>query len=393
MNDPMDFECQERIRIKERPEDFIVEEILEVSHVKNDNLVFTLKKTNWDTLMAIKVMARKLGVSQKRFGFAGLKDRRAVTSQKISVYGVAEERVAALRIPRLEISEIERGDRIRVGDLSGNRFRITVKNVGGEGRIDWVKKGFPNYFGIQRFGEVRPITHLVGKLMLEKKLEEAAATFIAMPVEGEKYFHARKRLYEDRNYALAKQYYPKSLRYERAMIENMEGGALSAFKALPKRLNTLFIHALQALLFNRILARRCEEVPPYVAELDDVVVSRHLGHEAYMNVQSYNVDRINSMIPEVLPVAPIVGYKTRLHGRMKKITEEVLEEEGLKYEDFSMPHFPSLSSRGTWREMLGVVRDFSHELNEKTLTLSFFLPKGCYATTMLDYLFDRNPFM
>lgn len=312
--------------------------------------------------MAIKVMARKLHISQKRFGFAGLKDKNAVTYQKMSVYGVEEERLASLIIHRLEISDIERGDRIRIGDLSGNKFTITIRDAENAGRVGEIRRGFPNYFGIQRFGETRPITHIVGKLLLKGKMEEAALTYIALPVEGEKYYAIRKRLYGNTDYFSAKKYYPQSLAYERAMLEAIEKGPVAAFKALPKRLNTLFIHAAQAHIFNKILFRRCEEVPPHVAEVDDFVVSRHFDHEAYMRVQSHNVERINNTIPRILPVTPIVGYKTRLYGRMKRITEEVLEEEGLGYEDFAMPSFPRLRA-----EARGGRRSASHVISIMSL--------------------------
>ncbi len=377
------------MRIKERAEDFIVEEILTVKHEKNSCIVFTLEKIDWETIAVVKVLARKLRISQKRVGYAGLKDRRAVTRQKISVSGISKEQLEELTIPRVKISDIERGDPIKLGDHQGNKFNILVKDaVASIERIEKVKQGFPNYFGKQRFGDLRPITHEVGRELIKGNLEEAALIFLAKPFPEEKHYSVRKELWETRNFERAKEEYPKTLVYERAVLDRIHLGAREGFKALPLRLNTLFIHAYQAYLFNMILERRCREVPVAEVEEGDIIINWMNGKKVVTFAGKHNIDRVSR--EGLCAAAPIVGYKTVVRGRMKDITEAVLEEEEIKKEDFHVKEFPVLSSRGTYREILARVSDFSCRTEEEGVRLKFFLPKGQYATIFLEEIFGEE---
>ena len=373
------------MKIKQRAEDFVVEEVITVNHSKDDCLVFTLQKTDWETIGVIKVMARALGISQKRLGYAGLKDRRAVTTQKVSVSGVTRAQLEGLALPRVTISDIEKGDRINIGDHNGNKFNILVRDfIVQPERIKEALKGFPNYFGQQRFGDVRPITHEVGRELVTQHFEEAALLFLAKPFPDEKYYHIRKELWESQNYEKAKKEYPKTLRYERAMLDRIHLGAKEAFKALPLRLNTLFIHAYQAHLFNKIVKRRCNTVPVYEVEEGDVVINWIDGRKVVTIAGKHNMKKIVEQ--RLSAAAPIIGYKTQAKGRMKDITEDVLEKEGITREDFRMSTFPSLSSRGTYREILGKASDVSYSVEGEGVRIRFFLPKGQYATVFLKRL-------
>jgi tRNA pseudouridine13 synthase len=374
------------LRIKVRAEDFRVEERIKVGHTKDDCIVFTLEKTNWDTIGVIKVMARKLHISQKRIGYAGLKDKRAVTKQKVSISGVEKEKVEALKISRVSISDIEKGDCIRLGDHLGNNFDILVRDsTVTDDDIERIKKGFPNYFGQQRFGDVRPITHEVGKQLINQDFEEAALIFLAKPFPEEKYYDVRKELWETGNYEKAKKVYPVTLKYERALLDHIHLGAKEAFKALPVRLNTLFIHAYQAYLFNEIVKERCRYVSVTEVEEGDVVINWIEGKKVITLAGKHNKERI---VKEGLcAAAPIVGYKTQVKGRMKEITESLLEKEGIKKEDFLIKEFPSLSSRGTYREILGKAADIQYTCEEEGVRIKFNLPKGQYATVFLEELF------
>ncbi|MBU7024583.1 MAG: tRNA pseudouridine(13) synthase TruD [Theionarchaea archaeon] len=375
------------MRIKEKPEDFVVEEVIEITHATNECLVCTLEKTGWDTIGAIKVLARKVGISQKRIGFAGLKDRQAVTRQKISVSGVELKQLESVKIPRVSITDIEWGDRIRLGDHRGNRFIIMVRDAFlSPDDVEKIRKGFPNYFGPQRFGEVRPITHEVGRELVKGDLDKAAFIFLAKPFEKERYFKVRKELWETHDFEKARREYPLSLRYERAMLENIGKGAKKAFEALPRRLNTLFIHAYQAYIFNEIVRRRSREVPVTEVEPGDVVVDWIGTRRVATIAGGHNMDKI--MERGLCAAAPIVGYKTQAQGRMKEITREILEEEGIVRDDFRLREFPSLASRGTYREIAGKAQDISYTCEEGGTRIRFFLPKGEYATVFLEELFE-----
>ncbi len=377
------------MKIKVIPEDFVVEEVLTVKHTRNDCWVCTLEKVNWDTIGVIKVLARKLGISQKRVGYAGLKDRKAVTRQKISVYKVDKEQLETVKIPRVTITDIEKGDWIQLGDHTGNRFDILVREVMMPVTYkEQIDHGFPNYFGQQRFGDVRPITHKVGKALIKGDLEKAALIFLAQPYPDEKYYSVRKHLWDTHDFERARKEYPLSLKYERAMLENIRSGYKEAFKALPLRLNTLFIHAYQAHLFNTIVNQRCKTVPATVVEPGDIVINWINGKKVFTVAGLHNMDNIAK--EGLCAAAPIVGYKTVVKGRMKTITESVLKKERVTKEDFRIKEFPHLSSRGTYREILGKASDFSYSVVKEGVRLQFFLPKGQYATVFLEELFKSQ---
>ena len=172
------------------------------------------------------------------------------------------------------------------------------------------------------------------------------------------------------------------------MLENICSGYKEAFKALPQRLNMLFIHAYQAYLFNMIVEQRCKTVPASTVEPGDIIINWINGKKVFTVAGLHNMDTI---IKEGLcSAAPIVGYKTVVKGRMKTITESVLKEEGIKRENFRIKEFPHLSSRGTYREILGKASDFSYKVEKEGVRLEFFLPKGQYATVFLEELFKRS---
>ena len=173
--------------IKQIPEDFVVREIFEKQKPKpgqktedSEYVWFTLMKKNWDLFRALKVISGKLGVSVKRFGYAGVKDKKAITYQKVSVWNVPLEKLERVKIKDIELSDFEeKRERINLGDLEGNEFEIVIRDVDPKekGRMERNlevirKKGFINFYGEQRFG-IRGNTHLVGKEMLNNNLEEA----------------------------------------------------------------------------------------------------------------------------------------------------------------------------------------------------------------------------
>jgi tRNA pseudouridine13 synthase len=207
-------------------EDFFVEELQNTTVESPDGEYthFTLEKADWNTMQAIKKIARSLGVSHKRFGFAGTKDRRAITRQKVAVWKVKPEALERVKIKDLKLYDFKKSDeRISLGDSGGNRFKITVRDVelvGDELEAELEKtiaqlkeKGVPNYFGYQRFGTIRPNTHIVGRELLRGDVEGAAMAYLANPSEGEKEdaYNARKVLEETMDFKRALELFPKRL--------------------------------------------------------------------------------------------------------------------------------------------------------------------------------------
>lgn len=176
--------------IKQIPEDFVVKEILDLEICVGSYTYFLLKKRNWTTIGAINEIARRLNIPSKRFGFAGNKDKKAVTEQYVSVLNVDKRRLENLKIKDIEIIVVGRGkERINLGDLRGNEFIITVRD------LDKRNKGVSrviNYFDEQRFG-VDKKNHLIGKAIVKKEFKEACR-LLNLDVERNDYVGALRKV-------------------------------------------------------------------------------------------------------------------------------------------------------------------------------------------------------
>jgi tRNA(Glu) U13 pseudouridine synthase TruD len=342
-------------KIKQKPEDFVVTEVIfdrteeswkekmrrirgQPAEKKDRYLWFTLRKKDVDFFHAMGALGRALKISTKDLGYAGTKDRAAVTYQTISVPAGKEDAVKALDAEGLEATDFRYRNRpIKLGEHKGNDFRITVRNVNPEDRerIDrgiarMKTEGFVNYFGEQRFGSVSGINAAIGKFLVLGDIESAAKAMI-LECGGE---------YEKRMSAYLKR---KPGDYEGALMQ------------MPLRLLKLFVHAYQAKIWNECAVRYDGENTPI----------------------------------------PIVGHRTdvRDYPRVRGILGGVLHEEKIQPEDFKNHKFRELSSRGSDRNYMVVPKGLEHsfgrdELNrgKKKLKLLFFLPKGSYATELVRQL-------
>lgn len=134
-------------KIKEKPEDFVVEEVLKLKKKKGGYSYFLLKKKNWNTLDVVREIAKKLKVKEDDVKYAGLKDKNAVTEQYISIKNIKNVR---FMIKDVKIKKVGEGDEpIKLGFLEGNKFKIIVRNLNKEKKLKINK--IENYFDKQRF--------------------------------------------------------------------------------------------------------------------------------------------------------------------------------------------------------------------------------------------------
>ncbi len=400
--------------IKIDPSDFHVEEVTKLNFADNGRyVVIRVRKYNWDTLNFVRVLSNALGISQKRIGYAGTKDKKAETVQYFTIYGgkdlrnvkAIEERLNNIKIKDSEIEVLgESNSHLQLGHLIGNNFRIKVRGIGDGDSIsatteELTEKGIPNFFGLQRFGTIRYITHQVGKLILLGDFKEALWTYVAKPFEGEReeVRQVRGELWESRDVKLGLRELPKYLRYERLMLQKLREGKSEeeALLSLPKNLKMMFIHAYQSYLFNKLLSLRIQEFGTlrHVEKGDFVdFFMRAQGYlvnrEDYTEVTGLNLKRIRFLVSErrAFLCLPLPGYETELSGWSGEKLKEILEEEQVELGNFKNK-YDEFSSRGSYR-CAEIPFDFSvfsfilNELNNHA-EFSFFLPKGCYATVFL----------
>lgn len=323
-------------KIKHLLEDFIVKEI---SDIKLDDSgkysYFILKKRNYNILSAIKTIAKKLKINEKNIGFAGNKDKNAVTEQFISIKD-GSKNIENMQLKDIGLKYVGKGnEEIYIGRLKGNEFIITIRNLTKEDikKInDKTKKGeicIPNYFGSQRLSTSN---QLIGKAIIKKNFKEAIGLII----------NSNSDYNEKINQHLKKQ----------------KNDFIGALKIIPFKLLKLYAHSYQSFLFNKIL-------------------------EQYIKS---NKALINEKIP-------LIGFGTESEDNVIK---KILDEEKITFRDFIIRAIPDLSLEGDERNTLIRVNDFKiiskekDELNEnkEKITVKFSLPKGSFATVLIDYLFD-----
>jgi len=193
---------------------------------KGPYLICVLVKQGWDTLLSIKELAKRLGISHKRIQVAGIKDAKALTAQHVSLKGVEPEQIQQVRIKDITLYPLRFCDEAVFSHLLlGNQFHITIRAIAlttstVEKRAEKVQSelsnlgGFPNFFGHQRFGTIRPITHQVGRYLVKGDPEKAALTFLAQPSPHEhpESKEARQQLIETLDFEEAARSFPKYLR-------------------------------------------------------------------------------------------------------------------------------------------------------------------------------------
>ena len=394
-------------KLRSIPEDFVVMEVPIEREEKKDGkyIIARLEAKNWETNHLIKVLAKKLHISRKRIGLAGTKDKRAITTRIISIY-YPEGDLPEIALKDVRLVPLYRSDKgIEIGDLKGNKFAVRIRNVNMQkeeiiDRIEGIGKqlryGFPNFYGIQRFGVVRPVTHLVGKLIIRGEFEKAVETYLTFSTELEKEEEreARSRFGREKDALKALEYFPKTLTFERTVLNELAAGrdALTAFRKLPLNLLTMYVYAYQSYIFNKILSRRIRDFDsPEKAIEGDIILPA--DDEKPIPVTKDNVEKINKMISKgkCYVTALLPGYKAEFaKGYMGEIERKVMEEEKVDPRDFIVPEMPEVSSAGGRRCVLAPFFNFSWELEKDDLNqgryavkMSFFLKKGCYATSLL----------
>jgi len=354
------------MKIKQLPEDFCVEEIITIKTKRSgDFTYFWLIKKNWTTMRAIQQIAKQCHVSKKRFRFAGTKDKVALTKQLVSAYKVDKKLLENVKLKDIKIKVIGKGDKqISLGDLKGNKFQIIIRDLKKDEskklktKLLKVSKGFKNYFGPQRFG--RGNTHKVGREILKGNLEKAVKLILTFTSKDESEDAKAFRRFAKENWGKWKSILkkaPKFLGIEKALLNwlilhpNDFAGAL---RKIPKPIRKMYVHAYQAWIFNKAL------------------------HE------------LKIIRKKVLPV---VGSKTKLGtDKFSKTVKALLKKDGIKLEDFSSKRMPELASEGNFRKAVIKPKQFKigkilpDELNKDKfkIKLSFILPKGAYATTLIE---------
>jgi|YelNatPaOPRAMG01_1025707.scaffolds.fasta_scaffold08299_6 tRNA pseudouridine13 synthase len=375
-------------KLRGSPDDFQVEErFADLKPMENGEvLVLKVRARNWENNRLVRFIARSNHVSPKRVYFSGTKDRRAVKVQYFSIPGV---KFREFNLEDVEILEHFYLDHpLGMGTHLENRFRIRVRECDSlifAGNCEKVRIAgiVPNYYGPQRFGPMRPVTHLVGREIVRGNFREAVRIFVGFP-GMDRFAEIRKEFYDNPDPSLFIDRFPKSLDLERDVMEYLlreKEDYVGAIKVLPDNLVTMFIHAYQGYLFNKILSRRLSVSKGVI--IGDIF---NTGSEA-VKVNSMNVDTFSGMFNsgKGSPTGLVVGYDVeKARGEMGRIEEEVIREEGLNTLDFKLPF--GMKSRGERRDLFLRPR----EMQCGDCYVEFALQPGSYATSVMREIIRVN---
>jgi tRNA pseudouridine13 synthase len=319
-----------RGRLRARDEDFQVEEVLGYGPSGDGEHVFLkLRKRGRNTHDVARMLARHAGVAQVAVGYAGLKDRNAVTTQSFTVQMPGQDTPdwSAVCDDGLQILDVARHHRkIRRGGLRGNRFVIRVTGVSGprevaEQRLQLIaERGVPNYFGSQRFGRGG------------SNLQRAAALFSGS---------GRRPGREQRG---------------------------------------LILSAARAQLFNQVLAARVAACNWDIGLPGDVMSLAGSGRQFHYDAEDASLaERVQRL--DVHPTGPLCGRSSRAlaAGADSALIERPVLAEWQAWID-GLERFGLDADRRALRLAVDAL-DWSWQ--EEALTVSFELTAGAYATSVL----------
>jgi tRNA pseudouridine13 synthase len=368
---------------KRRPEDFIVKEKYTLSFKpKGEYVYFLLKKRNYNTLDALKLLAKELRVPLDQIGFAGLKDKLAITEQIISVpkrYVTAQNYRLS---PQVYLRFLGYGNEpIKLGEFLGNEFTVTLRPLGRRQKLK-IKKGlnfftqygFPNYFGEQRFGSVLGTKDFIARLLLKERYEEALKTYILSFLKSEERQLLNKLWGK---WDLMLKYLPPNDINKRAVIKALKRQKPyeKVFKVIPKNIRIMFAFAYQSYLWNETLS---------------LYIANHFKHFlipiALWQFAVYRqIDKKRWKLLKNTSL-PYAGAK-KVPAPFKPYFEKVIKEERLDKNAFSAERVGIKLFLEGERPIIAMPAELKI-VNEKkdSLTLHFFLPPNSYATVLLKAL-------
>ena len=391
-------------RLRATPEDFAVaeRELLPSEAADGRHTIVRVTARNRETNLLVRDLARALGIQPRAIGFAGTKDKRAVTTQLMSVRA-SPEALAAVALAGITLEPLHRTPKpLRLGQLRGNRFTIRVADAEEpESHVPAIlvelAGRFPNYFGVQRFGASRPVTHLVGEALLRGDWQHAVETYISAPAteaadasEARAAAEAARTHYRDTG-DLAR---PGHLLFERQLVGHLlrqPDDWQGALQRLPPNLQQMFIHAAQSALFNAMVAQRLAQgLPLDRPEEGDIVLpaDRHGGPDqrAPIAVTARNQPKLAKRCAEgkAWVTALLPGLSAPYaEGPQGDIERRIVAESDIARERYALPEAPRLASDGLRRPIHATAQALEWSLDDGVPEFRFALDKGTYATSFM----------
>lgn len=362
-------------KIKSSPEQFFVSEILREKALGSISqsgtyTVYKLKKTGIDTNHALSEIFKKSGLRLKALG---LKDANATTEQYVCDMsgGRAEQCITTNKYVLEKIGHVKKP--LTKKDMIGNHFKIKIEDADFKKISEFSEYDrIINFYGYQRFGSKRPVSHIIGKAIIQKNFDFAVETLLSYTSEYDSPENnkIRESLKDKSNYANVLKDMPYSMDTERMVLREMidHGDPLKALRAIPIQLRRFFVEAFQSYIFNKTMSMAFE----YGQEL----VKPEQGDVCFD--KNDNLGRFEND-PEQRLAIPLVGYSYSKKNRFDNEISKILDFEQIKSKDFFVKEMQETSEEGGFRQAVISCKNFS--IDEPFV--NFTLSRGSYATILL----------
>lgn len=374
---------------KEQPSDFQVEEIpLYPCSGDGEHLYLWIEKEGLSTHELLNQLKRALQAKESEIGHAGLKDARARTRQMISVPIKYADKLANLPLRKASVLQTQRhGNKLRLGHLAGNRFTILLRETvpDAKQRAEAIlqrleEQGVPNRFGEQRYGILGNSAKL-GLLLLQQNYAAFCRELLGDPaLIRNSDWRSAAEAYRQNDLTNCLQLLPKRMHDERRLVRTLRDGKgeKQAALSLPRNLLRLYLSACQSQLFDLLLEQRL----PHLNRLEDGDIAYKHDNGACFRVQLASEEQARSDRFEISPTAPLFGYKVmQATGSPGEREQRILQASGLTLESWRVN---KLAMPGERRPLRVPLQQTCVEQSAPgQLKLSFSLPKGSYATSVL----------
>ena len=430
------------IKIKVKPEDFIVEEIADLPMSSTgDFCVYRLQKRGWNTVDVLKNLSKKLNLPSSDFSYGGKKDKYALTSQYITIGRQSDKQTTPSDSAHLQ-GGVERGaknpwikrrnlqspsvvnpaeierliptkldkenyslsfigfmDRPMGPDLiKGNKFHIVVRNLtenelkSALSEIECVKKDcYPNYFDDQRFGSFDARQGFVAEKIIKKHYNGALKIYFSRihPEDSKEEKEHRKFIYE--NWGNWQACITRATgRFEKeafSYLEKHPTGFVPILQRISHEEMVLFFSAYQSHLWNEVLRKIIQSISGNSLNISRGIAGDYLF---YTHLDDKNKGYLSRLI------VPMPASNIRMPDTFTEtLYSEVLKENDIKSPMFNIRKIRQAFFKGIERKTIVIPEELFVDYSEdeiyqgkKKLVLDFFLPRGCFGTIFIKRIFS-----
>lgn len=361
-------------KIRVIPDDFQVSEI--ISEQSQNSIsdedgyaVYKLKKKKIDTNHALSEIFRKTGIRLKALG---LKDASAITEQFVCSgnKGKAIKNFSTDRYSLEKIGFVKKP--LTKKDMLSNHFKLKISECS-DGLSSFTEYDkVLNFYGYQRFGSKRPVTHLIGKAILQRDFQKAVELILTFtsPYDSKENTEIREKLSDSANYEKYLDQVPHQMDVERVVLKEMieHNDPLRAIRSIVLSLRRFYIQAYQSFIFNQSVSSAFSDGENlFEAQSNDVCFDLKGVIGKYVKGLDQHL------------ALPFVGYSYYKKTRFDYQISKILEQEEISPKDFFIKEMQEVSSEGGFRQAAIHCSDYSSTDN----VVEFSLSRGSFATILL----------